>query len=159
MKKLILILIAALFMVGCKNNDRNEPDLRSKVYLKGYKVYGVPYNGTYYKFSYDCHAAAMISSFSNETDWSKELYNSNLQMILRLENPKYICQLVDYIYFDKITFRVFYYSQAKPSGTLCMEKTIEIDGLHDDLSKFGVEELIFRGSDGKTKVGVLFEFR
>lgn len=26
MKKLILILIAALFMVGCKNNDRNEPD-------------------------------------------------------------------------------------------------------------------------------------
>lgn len=159
MKKLYFIILcaAAILFAGCEKEKQNP--LLEKVYLKGYTVYGVPYNGTAYKISFIGTKQSFIHTepFGSETDWTNDLYNSQLPRQFILINPAYICERIDMMDYEYFTCAVKYYSGSAPGGTKCMSERHYLN--EQTFISNRPTEIIFTATDGKTKVGVLFEYR
>lgn len=148
MKKLILILIAALFMVGC--NGKNEPSVASKnVYLSGFTIYKMPARDKYYMVVLypETTNGEILNAIT--TPVTEKLIYSDLPYTKMCESPEY---LEDFEYISNYTVAL---ASSSEYSITSMRGCAQWDLKSSSIKK----ECILTSTDGKTKIGLLFSFR
>ena len=135
----------------------NEPSLASKIYIKGFKLYSIPSDGRYYKFSAtgSCSYNTDIN-FSINTGYTEKLYSSDLPKTFMLNEPKYINILLNMIDYEAMTVFVYQSTSTSGSGTQCL-KQIFFQGGEVDAFTYR-DEYIVASDNGQTRIGVLMSW-
>lgn len=135
----------------------DEPGLYSMIYIKGFKLYSIPSDGRYYKFS-----VTNESSWDNSknktiinTAYTEKLYSSDLPSTFMLQKPKQLNILWYMNDFDNLLVYVYQSTSTSNSGTQCL-KQVFFDGFDFDFTYR--DEYIVASDNGQTRIGVLMDW-
>lgn len=139
------------------NIKSSEPSLMSKIYIKGFKLYSIPSDGRYYKFSATgtCSYNTDIN-FSINTGYTEKLYSSDMPKTFLLNEPKYINILLNMIDYDALTVFVYQSTSTTSSGTQCLKQIFY--KVEDFESPDYRDEYIVASDNGQTRIGVLMSW-
>lgn len=136
----------------------DEPDLMSNIYIKGFKLYNIPSDGRYYRFSVvakktlDDKASTIINS-----GYTPKLYNSDLPKSFVLQAPVYINILLNMVDYEYLMVYVYQSTDNTKDGTQCLKQIFLIED--DDCSAWTYrEEYVVASDNGQTRVGVLMDW-
>lgn len=144
------------------NVNSDEPGLFSTIYVKGFKLYAIPSDGRYYKFS-----LIGSSSWNDEanitvnTAYTDKLYISDLPRTFMLTEPADLCSYLDLSvgYYDDLFVYVYQATSKSQSGTQCLKQTIYHGSDYSDIDSGETfqfrDEYIVSSDNGQTRVGVL----
>lgn len=155
MKKLLLLTLAALTIVACK--DKNPPSsggaTPSEEYIiKGYKLYSIPYNNKYYLWVCEGTKPNGEEDFFFNTVYSPKLSSSNIPYTCNFVHPVLLEDIQSYSY---LTITVEYCAtQEYGEGTQCLKQKILVSDILQKKSEY-----ILTSDNVKTKIGILMEYR
>lgn len=131
----------------CKANITiNQP----KIYVSGWKIYKIPYQNKYYKLKmYDDDWFGSDWYFT--TEYTKSLGDSDLPYTINFNNPKLMDKLDGDNYYNVY---LYYSGNTSSGGTECFHGKMTKENIY----KYW-DEHVWTSSDGKTKIGVLMEYR
>ena len=139
------------------NINSTEPSTMSKIFIKGFKLYSIPSDGRYYKFSVVGSSSWRESAnFTYNTGYTEKLYNSDLPKTFILDEPKYINILLNMIDYETMTVFVYQSTNDTGSGTQCL-KQIFFQGGDFDAFTYR-DEYIVASDNGQTRIGVLMSW-
>ncbi len=139
------------------NIHSDEPDLFSNIYIKGFKLYNIPSDGRYYRFSVvakkwiDDEASSIINS-----NYTKKLYNSDLPLSLILPESVYVNILLNMLDYEYLMVYVYQSTDYTQDGTQCLKQKFLIGG-EVDVCEYR-EEYVVASDNGQTRVGVLMDW-
>ena len=139
------------------------PSLESTIFIKGFKLYSIPSDGRYYKFSVVGSSWDESMNFTTNTSYTEKLYSSDLPRTFTLSNPKKIGQLIDLKvgYYTSMIVYVYQSTSTSQSGTQCLKQMFYNGEDYDDA---GDEEFVYRdeyivaSDNGQTRIGVLMDW-
>ena len=160
MKKLLFLLLAACAMfLSCESKDPSNQNSSNNFYNNvnfiGYKLYKVPYYGKRYKIT------IAGSYYSNDENWGRETIYTP---VLNSSDIPYTYMFVNKVLLDNITWNddytiyVHWSDNGPGSGTQCLkQKVTHVSDFSTYTKK--QKEYILTSDNGKTKIGVLFEYQ
>lgn len=136
--------------------NSDKPCASSRIYIKGFKLYAIPSDGRYYKFSVVGTSWDAKLNFTFNTGYTEKLYISDLPTTFTLSTPKNLCSMSVWQTgcYNDLTVYVYQSTNTSESGTQCL-KQIFFQGYGETLVPFR-DEYIVASDNGQTRVGVLF---
>lgn len=156
MKKFLILTLATLVLVACK--EQNTPSqgggtTPSEEYIvTGYKLYSIPYTNKYYLWLCVGTKPNGEEDFFFNTVYSPKLGSSNIPYTYNFEHPVLLEDIQSYSY---LTITVQYCAtQEYGDGTQCLKQKLSVSDILQKKSEY-----ILTSDNGKTKIGILMEYR
>lgn len=120
--------------------------------VTGYKLYSIPYNNKYYMWMCEGTKTNGEEDFAFYTIYTPKLTSSSIPYTYNFEHPVLLEDIHSYSFY---TITVQYSAtQEEGAGTQCLKQQLLVS---DILQKKG--EYILTSDNGKTKIGILIEYR
>lgn len=154
MKKLLILLVAALALISCKKDPEWVKEM-PEVYMTGYTLYKIPYENKYYKVTIAGDYHGYGEQWGRELIYSPKLTKSDLPYSYNLVNK---ILLEDITEFTQYNIYVHYSSSNSGDGTQCLRAKIDNSGASDIASRRQGEYRL-KSTDGKTEIGIKFSYK
>jgi len=120
--------------------------------ISGYKLYSIPYTNKYYLWMCEGMKLDGNEDFFFNTSYTPKLSNSDIPYTYHFTHPVLLEDIHSYSY---LTITVQYCAtQEYGDGTQCLRQKLQVS---DILKK--KDEYILTSDNGKTKIGILMEYR
>lgn len=153
MKKLLILLIAALALISCKKDPEWVKEM-PEVYMTGYTLYKIPYENKYYKVTI-AGTTYGSENWGRELVYSPKLTQSAIPYSYNLTNKILLENISQYDYY---TIYVHYSSSNSGDGTQCLKMKINNSGA-SDIATRRQGEYRLKSTDGKTEIGIKFSYK